>query len=72
MTDQEKKEYRHFGHHVPEEARLHARQAHEELHERLGSAFSPGIYRSPPPGTQGNAARRPRADQPCPGSPRGT
>jgi hypothetical protein len=31
MAEQDKKEYRHFGHHVPEEARLHAKQAHEEL-----------------------------------------
>lgn len=41
MTDQEKKEYRHFGHHVPEEARLHARQAHEELHKSWAALFPP-------------------------------
>jgi hypothetical protein len=41
MTEQEKKGHRHFRDHVPEEARQHARQAHEELHKSWAALFPP-------------------------------
>jgi uncharacterized SAM-binding protein YcdF (DUF218 family) len=43
MADQEKTEHQHYHHHIPEEARQHARNAREEMRKSWEALMPPAF-----------------------------